>query len=194
MAKRVKSPEKRIALLKATLHLVNNNGFHDAPMSKIAKLAKVSPATIYIYFENKQDLINQLYLEVKKSFSKYAFNNYSENLTVKKGFELIWYNIADFKLNQIEEATFLSQCDNTPLIDAAIRQEGIKHLQPLLNLWERGQKEGIIKSISPYVLYAFTIYPLAFLMINQQHHFCQLNETKLKDAYNAAWDSIKLSN
>jgi len=73
MAKRTKSNEKRIALLNATLHLVNNNGFHDAPMSKIAKMADVSPATIYIYFDNKQDLINQLYLETKTSFSEYAF-------------------------------------------------------------------------------------------------------------------------
>mgnify|MGYP002632952826 CR=1 FL=1 len=192
MAIRKKSTEKRKELLKATLFLVNNNGFHDTPMAKIAKMADVSPATIYIYFENKQDLINQLYLEVKKSFSDYAFSNYSENLSVEKGFELIWYNIADFKLNKIEEAIFLSQCDNTPMIDEKSRQEGIKHLQPLLNLWERGQKEGIIKSISPYILYAFTIYPLAFLMINQQRNFCKLDKIKLDDAFHAAWNSIKV--
>ena len=65
MAIRQKCDKKRKALLNATLNLVNNNGFHDAPMSKIAKIAEVSPATIYIYFENKQDLINQLYLEIK---------------------------------------------------------------------------------------------------------------------------------
>ena len=59
MAIRQKCDKKRKSLLNATLKLVNNNGFHDAPMSKIAKMAAVSPATIYIYFENKQDLINQ---------------------------------------------------------------------------------------------------------------------------------------
>ena len=65
MAIRQKSDKKRASLLKATMKLVNNQGFHAAPMSKIAKMAEMSPATIYIYFENKQDLINQLYLEVK---------------------------------------------------------------------------------------------------------------------------------
>ncbi|AMC11182.1 transcriptional regulator [Lutibacter profundi] len=192
MAIRQKCDKKRTALLNATLHLVNNQGFHAAPMSKIAKMAEMSPATIYIYFENKQDLINKLYLEVKKSFSEYAFSNYSENLSIEKGFKLIWYNIADFKLNKIEEAIFLSQCDNTPMIDEQSRQEGIKHLQPLLDLWERGQKEGIIKSLSPYILYAFTIYPLAFLMINQQRNFCKLDKIKLDDAFKSAWNSIKV--
>jgi AcrR family transcriptional regulator len=193
MAKRTKSNEKRIALLNATLYLVNNNGFHDAPMSKIAKMAGVSPATIYIYFENKQDLINQLYLETKTSFSEYAFKDYLTNLSVKNGFELIWRNIAHFKLNQVEEANFLSQCDNiATMIDEESRQEGLKNLQPLLDLWERGQKEGIIKNISPYLLYAFTIYPLAFLMTMQKRNDFELTENQLTDAFESAWNAIKI--
>jgi TetR/AcrR family transcriptional regulator, repressor of fatR-cypB operon len=193
MTKRTKSNEKRNALLNATLYLVNNNGFHDAPMSKIAKMAGVSPATIYIYFENKQDLINKLYLETKASFSDYAFKDYLVNLPVKNGFELIWRNIAQFKIQQVEEAVFLSQCDNTnTMIDEASRQEGLKNLQPLLDLWERGQKEGIIKNISPYLLYAFTIYPLAFLMTMQKRSDFELTEEKLTEAFNSAWNSIKI--
>ena len=193
MAKRTKSNEKRIALLNATLHLVNNNGFHDAPMSKIAKMAGVSPATIYIYFENKQDLINQLYLETKASFSDCAFKDYVPNLPVKNGFELIWRNIAFFKLHQVEEAVFLSQCDNiNTMIDEESRQEGLKNLQPLLDLWERGQKDGIIKNISPYLLYAFTIYPLAFLMTMQKRNDFELSENQLTDAFESAWNAIKI--
>ena len=67
-----KSQIKREALVRATINLVNNNGFHAAPMSKIAKMAEVSPGTIYQYFENKQDLINQVYIEVKAAFPLYA--------------------------------------------------------------------------------------------------------------------------
>ncbi|MDP3313800.1 TetR/AcrR family transcriptional regulator [Lutibacter sp.] len=192
MAIRQKCDKKRFALLNATLHLVNNQGFHDAPMSKIAKMAEVSPATIYIYFENKQDLINQLYLEMKASFSAFAFNNYNEETCVMESFKQIWFNIANFKLNKVEEANFLSQCDNTPMIDDAIKREGLKHLQPLLDLWERGKEESVIKPISPYLLYAFTIYPLAFLTNKQYKTSCELNQEKLNDAFQAAWDSIKL--
>ena len=192
MAKRVKSNDKRNALLKATLSLVINNGFHDAPMSKIAKIAEVSPATIYIYFENKQDLINQLYLEIKASFSQHAFKNYDENKSVKESFKLIWFNIAHYKLQEVEEAMFLSQCDNTPMIDDESRQEGLKHLQPLLDLWGRGQQKGVIKFISPYLLYAYTIYPLTFLTSIKQKDSFQLFEKNLNEAFQSAWDSIKV--
>ncbi len=192
MAIRQKCIKKRASLLNATLYLINNNGFHDAPMSKIAKLAEVSPATIYIYFENKQDLINQLYLEVKASFSEFAFHNYDDSKPVKEGFNIIWNNIANFKINQVEESTFLSQCDNTPMIDKDSREKGLLHLQPLLELWTRGQNEGIIKPISPYLLYAFTIYPLAFLTTMQQRKSCDYEQINLEEAYKAAWNSIKL--
>jgi len=187
-----KSQVKRNALVEATINLVNNNGFHATPMSKIAKMANVSPATIYLYFENKQDLINHVYIEVKAAFSTFAFKDYKESLPVEKGFEIVWKSIADFKLNEVEQAMFLSQCDNTPMIDEASRQEGLKHLQPLLYLWERGQKEGIIKPYSPYLLYAYSIYPLAFLMTMKQKGIFKLNPEHLEDAYQAAWNSIKV--
>jgi len=192
MTERIKIVDKRKALLDATLHLVNNNGFHDAPMSKIAKTAGVSPGTIYLYFENKQDLINQLYIEIKKSFSKYAFNNYKKQFPVKKGFEIIWYNIANYKLSNIEQAMFLAQCDNTPMVDEISQQEGLKHLQPLIDLLEKGKCEGIIKPKSNYLLYAFTIYPLAFLMTSQRQGNYQLEKDNLAETFQIAWDAIKL--
>lgn len=192
MAKLQKSIDKRNALVKATIELVNNNGFHATPMSKIAKMAKVSPATIYLYFENKQDLVNQTYIEVKATYTEFAFATYNKEMSVEKGFEIIWKRIADFKLKECENAMFLAQCDNTPMIDEKSRQEGIKHLQPLLDLWIRGKKEGIIKQVSDYILYAYAINPLSFLMINQKRGAFQLDTTHIEEAYQSAWNSIKV--
>jgi len=192
MTKLKKSIEKRDALLKATLSLVNNGGIQEASMAKIAKLANVSPATIYIYFKNKQDMVNQLYLFVKEQFAKEAFKDCEDGLPVKKSFERIWLNMARFKMNKKEEMSFLSQCDNTPMIDEDIRQAGLVHLKPLFDLWTLGQEEGIIKSISSYLLYAYTIYPMAFLMNVQCRGFISIDEQMLKEAFQAAWDSVKV--
>jgi AcrR family transcriptional regulator len=192
MGKLQKSIDKRNALIKATIELVNNNGFHATPMSKIAKMANVSPATIYLYFENKQDLVNQTYIDVKAQYTRYAFETFDSNMPVEAGFELIWKRIADFKLKECENAMFLAQCDNTPIIDEPSRQEGIKHLQPLLDLWKRGKTEGIIKPISDFLLYAYAINPLSFLMIVQKRGDFQLDKTHLEEAYQSAWSSIKV--
>ncbi|UAM99038.1 TetR/AcrR family transcriptional regulator [Polaribacter litorisediminis] len=192
MAKLQKSIDKRNALIKATIELVNNNGFHGTPMSKIAKMANVSPATIYLYFQNKQDLVNQTYLEVKTKYTDFVFKTYHENTSVKTGFELIWRRIAEFNMNQSEYSFFLNQCNNTPIIDEPSRKEGIGHLQPLLDLWERGRNEAVIKPISDYILYAYSINPLSFLMIAQKQGEFQLTKTHIQQSFLTAWDSIKL--
>ena len=192
MAKLQKSIDKRNALVKATIELVNNDGFHATPMSKIAKMANVSPATIYLYFENKQDLVNQTYIDVKAEYTKYAFETYDKNMSVEAGFELIWKRIADFKLKECEHAMFLAQCDNSPMIDETSRQQGIKHLQPLLDLWKRGKEEGVIKPLSDYLLYAYAINPLSFLMMIQKRGVFQLDKDLLEEAYQSAWSSIKV--
>ena len=192
MAKLQKSIDKRNALIKATIELVNNNGFHATPMSKIAKMANASPATIYLYFENKQDLVNKTYIEVKAKYTAYAFDNYDATMPIEEGFNLIWHRIAEFKLKECENAMFLAQCDNTPMIDEPSRIEGIKHLQPLLDLWGKGKKEGIVKPMSDYLLYAYAINPLSFLMISQKRGTFTLDSSHIEDAYQSAWNSIKV--
>ena len=192
MAKLQKSIDKRNALIKATIKLVNNSGFHATPMSKVAKMANVSPATIYLYFENKQDLVNQTYLEVKTKYTDFVFKTYNENTSVKTGFELIWRRIAEFNINECEHSFFLSQCNNTPIIDEHSREEGIRHLQPLLDLWKRGKEEGVIKPFSDYILYTYSINPLSSLMMAQKQGQFQLTKEHIEDAFLAAWDSIKL--
>ncbi|PIB36470.1 transcriptional regulator [Reichenbachiella sp. 5M10] len=192
MVKLQKSIEKRKALLRATLCLIQKGGIQAACMSQVAKHAGVSPGTIYLYFQNKEDMINQLYLAAKGNFSLAAFAQYDTTEPVYTAFKKIWHNILNYKTENPEEASFLNQCDNTPLIAPEIRQEGLKHLQPLLDLWSRGKQEGLIKDSSPYLLYAQTIYPMAFLMnpIHCQHYL--LNKETAHEAFQAAWDSIKV--
>ncbi|MDP5228990.1 MAG: TetR/AcrR family transcriptional regulator, partial [Cellulophaga sp.] len=109
-----------------------------------------------------------------------------------EGFEMIWRRIADFKLRELDEALFLSQCDTTPMIDEPSRQEGIKHLQPLLDLWKRGKEEKIIKPISDYLLYAYTISPLSFLMLMQKREVFKITNKTIEEGYQVAWDAIRL--
>ncbi|RRD41674.1 helix-turn-helix domain-containing protein, partial [Tessaracoccus sp. OH4464_COT-324] len=44
----------------ATERLMAEGGLHSLSMHKIAKEAKISPGTIYLYFKNKDELLEQL--------------------------------------------------------------------------------------------------------------------------------------
>jgi len=192
MKQEIKSQLKREAIVTATISLVNSRGYHATPIAKLAQLANVSPGTIYLYFENKQDLLNKAYLEVKGRFTKFSFANYSADLTVEENYKEIWHRIAEYKLNHIQDALFLGQCDNTPIIDEAIRQEGIILLAPLVEIIRKGISEGILKNMSDYLFYAYSITPISFLIVMQDRDSFNISKTSLDAAYKAAWDSIKI--
>jgi AcrR family transcriptional regulator len=60
--------DKETAILEATLDLIAERGFHNTPMSQIAKQSGVSAGIIYHYFDNKEALIYELYRDIKKRY------------------------------------------------------------------------------------------------------------------------------
>jgi AcrR family transcriptional regulator len=61
---RVRSPEKRSAILQAAVHEIAEAGL-GAPTAMIAKRAGVAAGTLFTYFANKEELLNEVYLELK---------------------------------------------------------------------------------------------------------------------------------
>ncbi|WP_329904332.1 TetR/AcrR family transcriptional regulator [Porphyromonas pogonae] len=188
-------PEKELALLKAALEMINNSGFHDAPMSKIAKNAGVAVGTIYIYFKSKQELINKLYITVKRDFCQKAFGNIelNEHKPDEATFRQLWYNIANYKIKNKAESAFLMQCDTSPIVDKETFKKGIEFMNPLLEIWQYGKENKIIKDVSSYLLYAYFVYPINFLIFTAYERYdSQECESLFGEAYRAAWDAIKL--
>ena len=66
---RLQDENKKAAIFHATIKLVNEIGFASA---SIAKIANVSPATIYIYYKNKDDLLVSIFVDIqlKKKFAR----------------------------------------------------------------------------------------------------------------------------
>ncbi len=70
---RLKDDEKTTNIYRAAIQVINSEGFEGSSMSKIAKLSDISPATIYLYFENKDDLLKKLYIEMKSRMGNSYF-------------------------------------------------------------------------------------------------------------------------
>ena len=61
---RLQDENKKEAIFNATVELVNEIGFAAASVAKIARRAQVSPATIYIYHKDKEDLLVSIYVAI----------------------------------------------------------------------------------------------------------------------------------
>ncbi|WP_368490870.1 TetR/AcrR family transcriptional regulator [Clostridium sp. BJN0013] len=189
---RCKDENKKENIFTATIQLINEIGFSEISMSKIAKRAGVSSSTIYVYFKNKNDMINKLYLTVKQKMSCEIFYGIDASTTVKAGFELVFRNYLKFLLNCKDYFLFIEQFANSPLIQSLSREEGLNLFLPMYQLFERGKSENILKKVDTdlLIIYAYTpINQVAKACLNGEF---KLNEEKIKKIIQMSWDAIRL--
>ena len=93
---RTRDDEKQEALFEATVKLVNEIGFVSSSVSKIAKEAGVSPATIYVYYKNKEDLLVSTYIDIKLHISRAILKNFDDTLPIRDILKGVWFSMFEY--------------------------------------------------------------------------------------------------
>ena len=130
---------KQDAILEATLELVSERGFHNAPTSLIAQKAGVGVGTIYRYFENKEDLIDELYKKLKLQLVRAMLVDYSADLPLRERFRRIWINTAHYYIDHPLETAFMEQYANSPFLKPETANIHAKYFQPVFEFIETGE-------------------------------------------------------
>jgi AcrR family transcriptional regulator len=86
---RPRSEDKRAAILDAATQVVAEFGV-SAPTAKISKLAGVAEGTLFTYFANKDDLLNQLYLTLKTDLRESIMADYSASQSLVDRCRYVW--------------------------------------------------------------------------------------------------------
>lgn len=186
---RHKDDNKHQAICDAAIELITKNGFADTSMSKIARAAGVSPATIYVYFENKEELLNNIYLFVKQEMSTALLQSVGENLSVAEAFKIIWNNFYRYAAENPVRFAFTEQFANSPIVERC-RAESMGFYKPLIDWFERGKEEQVFKDIPLEIFIAFTFSPLTGLIKEHFSGEIVLDEKTLETTFEIAWDAV----
>lgn len=91
MARRKKEPLNvhRENILFAAQNLFMQNGIEFTSMDNIAKTSGYSKATLYVYFKNKEEIVNLLVLESMKKLYDYICNALEQSENTKKRYDRI---------------------------------------------------------------------------------------------------------
>ncbi len=189
---RIKDDEKVAALFEATVKLVNEIGFASSSVSKIAKEADVSPATIYVYYKNKEDLLVSTYIEIKLDLSKAILSDFNDKLPIRDILRNVWFNMFEYISNNLEYYKFAEQFSNSPYSSLVNKKEVEQFFEPLIKVLQSGIEQKIIKNVNLDVLTAFMIYPITVLANPRLCQDFETNEENIEIAFTLAWDAIKL--
>jgi len=188
---RRKDENKKEAIFEATISLLNEIGFYQISMSKIAKRAGVSVATIYVYFEDKDDMIRKLYLDVKNKFSAFSIQDLDEKKSVQQNIEHIMRRALDFIVKHKDHFLFLEQFSNSPLVQNLNVENSVKALGVFVSIIERGKKEGVLKQIDSVLLIIFCHYPVTELAKSYFKGVIELTDTIIQSAIDMSWEAIR---
>jgi len=178
-------------IYKATLNLVKLTGLAGITMQMVAKEAGIATGTLYIYFKNKEALINALFDVCIRSSASTFFSNYDPEQPFKIGFHTIWVNIVQCRVAHFNESIFIEQCFHSPFIDEESKIRLRKMFEPMLQLIERGKTQRLIKNMDTVWLLAFMIGSINEIAKRTIYYNIKLTDEILEANFQLCWDGIK---
>ena len=189
---RTKDDQKKEALFKATVKLVNEIGFAASSVSKIAKEANVSPSTIYVFFKNKEDLLVSTYLEIKHNLAESLLDDFDDSLPVRDMIKSAWFSVFNFVSSNLEAYDYMEQFANSPYSELVDKEALEKEYMPLINVIAKGMEQKIIKNVDMNIISAFLFNPVSRLANPRLCYGLEMDAETLEQAFDMAWDAIRL--
>jgi TetR/AcrR family transcriptional repressor of multidrug resistance operon len=182
---------KKECILKTTLELIKENGFHGTPISLIAQKAGVAAGTIYHYFESKDAIILELHHEIKKQMVFAMFNSVSTKKEYKQQFFEGWMNLCKYFINNPAALIFVQQFNSSPYLKLASPRDAKASVNKFYEFFQFGMDKGYLKQME-YMLIASVV----FGCITSTANYHVAGRFKFKDddlckIANIIWDGIK---
>lgn len=143
---------KRDDILNATLELIDEEGLQSVTFAKIFKRAKVGSGTLYNYFQNKDEIVREVFLrciDLIESINRPA--DY-EDLELIEKFNVLIDIFIQFMINHRKEYMFLENFSSYHLVEERL---DIKNYYGILKdfdaLIELGQEQGVFREMNPAI-------------------------------------------
>lgn len=161
---RRKDDDKERRIKEAVVSLILQEGFHGTSISKISKIAGVSPATVYVYFENKEDMLQDIYSEYSEEIYGYLLAGVNREMGGRQLIEMLVRSYYDYIVEHREIFSFVEQFSNCPSL--AKRCSGKKGVCHIYNLIEEMKEHRIVKDYDDDNLMAILFYPVKAIAAN----------------------------
>ncbi|WP_344929449.1 TetR/AcrR family transcriptional regulator [Aquimarina addita] len=187
------SKTKRLhQIFDATLQLTGKVGIAGLKMSSIAKEASIATGTLYIYFKNKEELLNALYFKLQNESAPAIIQDIHHlaiNIQLYKMWKIALERLVDNNLRIV----FLEQFVISPYISESNKKIDIGFKNYLKQILEQGKSENLIKNLDNDMLISLIIgFVRSFSThIVNDRNGC-LSEKSIDESFSLCWNAIKM--
>src|SRR5262249_22659328 len=144
-----------------------------------------------VYFENKEALLNALYLDTKRAFALAVCEGASESEPIRPAFERMCLAYLHYVAENRASVLFMHQVLNSPFLFEQTRERASHFTAPMLALLERGKAEGLLKDLPAKMMIAFLQGTLAELAAFVSHEPKSAKAAHYAQITRLAWDALK---
>ena len=187
---------KKEIILKTSLELLVKQGIQETPISQISKESGVAVGTIYHHFESKIEIINTLFLDLKKEYAEVLIANTGNLLTdktrTKEVFTIVWNNVFNYYMNNENKFRFLVHIGSLPIITPQSVTEGKKGHDPIIKHIKASIKNKTYKPVGTRLI-SETIHSNIVMVVQLAlQNSIQLNKKVITQAIEMSWDSVAI--
>ena len=161
---RVRDENKIEAIFQQALKMVVNEGFDGLSMQKLAKAAGVSPATIYIYFKDREDLLLQLHKKEFEKFFEYLMKDFDTEMDFATGMAVQWRRRAHYVIQNPDLAHFMEQFSFSPLHSKSMQYRDSRFKEAMHRFVNKAIKDKQLMPMPIEVYWAVSYAPLYSLV------------------------------
>jgi AcrR family transcriptional regulator len=187
--------DKREAILQATLELMVEHGFHDAPCSLIAERAGVAAGTIYRYFESKDVLINALYRVIEERMQGFIMQGYTADASFRERFLHLGTTLLRYFVEHPLDFRYIEQFHNSPYGVAVRRDKLLGNREGGCNafreLFEQGLAHQVLKDFPLVLLFDLAFGPIVTVARDHILGFVSLDAPMAEKTIEACWDAVR---
>ncbi|KAE9534581.1 TetR/AcrR family transcriptional regulator [Ursidibacter arcticus] len=185
-------PHNEVALriLNAADTLMAENGVQYLSTHKIAKQAGVSVGTIYLYFKDKDDLLNQLVIYLFGQFNQAIEKQYDETLPLFEQYRALWLAKFEFMSNNLNIVKNMYQYESLPQFRELLRHCFESEHLPWNRFIKRGLKQGVIVDLPLQILYAMSMKVPQDLIYQQLSLDKVYSQQLIEDVILRTWKAI----
>ena len=171
---RPKNLAKEEAIRSIALQIISEEGLENLSMQKLAKAANISPRTIYIKYENKEDLLIKLFIEeVLGSYEKAILENFDPKMAFADGIKRLWLNTFHYLKNNKPAFSLIRYGKSSPLLNKAFQEKNIQQgafFAPIHTFLNTNVQAGLIADLPHDVHSALLFSPIQDLVAEYFDH------------------------
>jgi AcrR family transcriptional regulator len=191
MATAAVTSDKRQAIMEATLELVSKHGFEGTSTALIAKEANVGMGTLYRYFETKEDLFKEMFIQQREKLIGIIISGIAGGETTIYGqFAAIVRALTSYYVQHRVEFEFLQRYSDSSYMKESYLDESAIILSPIAHILSSGGEDFRFRSLPTHVIFAMVYGPMISIIQLVHQEKVHLTDDMLANITNALWSSI----